>query len=594
MHRIKHLFRHLRVSPLVAGLLLACWALLFLAGCASLRQPADPAPEPPVQQEVSEADRLKSTTKLIDAGREKSLGNLSRAIVYYHEAVELDPENDAAHFELARLHAQQDELDDALGFAQTAVLLSPDNYFYQNLLGEIYMMLEDVPQAIRVFSHLAGEHPESAGFSYRLATAYLYNDQPEQALAVLNELEKQTGFSEEVSITRHRILIGMGLLDEAIEEVQRLIHFAPDEPAYYEWLAELYHETGQWDEAYEVYQQLLENDPEDPLVNFLMAGYYQETGQMDKAVGHLETAFRSPLLDVESKLAIIYSFFQLFEIDGAYPEEATRLVRMIMEAHPEEAEAHLIYGDFMVRAGDYEQARDAYVRGAQIDPSDFDLWHQILTLDAQLVDFESMKKHAEQSLAYFFEQPLLFLFNGLASMQLGDYEEAASSLEYALVITVDDEDLRSELHTLLGDTYHYMEEHALSDEHYETALKINPENSTALNNLSYHLAKRGIRLEEAERMSLMANRLRPDNPALLDTQGYILYRQGRYEEAGQWLRRALALGGDDNPLILEHYGDVLYRLGKPGEALEYWIKASEAGEGSDFLEQKIKDRTLYE
>jgi Tfp pilus assembly protein PilF len=101
-----------------------------------------------------------------------------------------------------------------------------------------------------------------------------------------------------------------------------------------------------------------------------------------------------------------------------------------------------------------------------------------------------MRAHSDMALEYFFEQPLLFLFNGLANLQLKNYEEAASSLEYGLAMTGFEDDLKGDFYSLLGDTYHYLNNHRQSDQYYEKALEINPENATVLNNYSYHLAVR--------------------------------------------------------------------------------------------------------
>jgi hypothetical protein len=40
---------------------------------------------------------------------------------------------------------------------------------------------------------------------------------------------------------------------------------------------------------------------------------------------------------------------------------------------------------------------------------------------------------------------------------------------------------------------------------------------------------------------------------------------------------------------------VLYKLGKKEDAIKYWEKAANAdGEKSEFLESKIRDKTIYE
>ena len=59
-------------------------------------------------------------------------------------------------------------------------------------------------------------------------------------------------------------------------------------------------------------------------------------------------------------------------------------------------------------------------------------------------------------------------------------------------------------------------------------------------------------------------------------------------------KKALENGGDKDGTILEHYGDVLFLSGATEEAVQYWLKAQEAGEGSELLEKKITDRQLYE
>ena len=50
--------------------------------------------------------------------------------------------------------------------------------------------------------------------------------------------------------------------------------------------------------------------------------------------------------------------------------------------------------------------------------------------------------------------------------------------------------------------------------------------------------------------------------------------------------------GIKNPKILEHYGDVLYKLNKNEEALKKWIESKQAGNNSEGLEKKIKEKKL--
>jgi Tfp pilus assembly protein PilF len=134
----------------------------------------------------------------------------------------------------------------------------------------------------------------------------------------------------------------------------------------------------------------------------------------------------------------------------------------------------------------------------------------------------------------------------------------------------------------------------LSDESYEEALKINPNDTYVLNNYAYYLSLRNVKLERAEEMSKKSNELERDNASYNDTYGWILYAMGKYVDAKLWLERAVANGAGNNAVILEHLGDVEYKLNNSQMALEYWIRAKKAGTGSDQLERKINEKKLIE
>jgi tetratricopeptide (TPR) repeat protein len=86
-------------------------------------------------------------------------------------------------------------------------------------------------------------------------------------------------------------------------------------------------------------------------------------------------------------------------------------------------------------------------------------------------------------------------------------------------------------------------------------LRIDPENSAALNTLGYLLADHGRDLAEAEGLVRKALAREPDNGAYLDSRGWVYYRQGRLDEARKDLERAVDLT-DRDPVVCEHLGDV--------------------------------------
>lgn len=573
-------------------MILLLGVLSMTTGCTTVQPAAAPPKESPAA--VSQIQQLQSSAIMVDATRQKALGNWAQAALLFLEAGKKDPLNDAAHFELSKIHAMQGEFEDALVYAQKAVDIDPANVYYQFLLADVLLLSSRMEEALGAYQAIAQEHPENVDYQFRLVNAYMQAEEYEKALGVLNHIETLTGYVEEIIFRKQKILMEMGDHERAIVETRKLMQAFPQESMFYEQLGRLYTETEQPEKAFEVYQKMLEADSENPMAFLLLADYYQNAGDTARAFVFLKDAFRSHELDTEAKGQILYTFYLLSQEDEKYLDQAIELSSILVEVHPDEAESYLIYGDFLVRQGQVEKARDVFLKGVALDPSNAEVWQQILILDSMLEDFEMMKLHSEQALEYFFEHPMIFLFNGIANTSLENYQQAASSLEMGLGVVASDQEMKEQFLTMLGDVYHYLENPSRSDGFYQQALELNPANATALNNYSYHLAQRRERLREAEAMARKANELENDNPAFMDTYGWVLYQLERYEEARQWIEKSIRADQQPGGSVLEHYGDVLYKLGQVEQAVEYWDKALKAGDGSPLLDRKVKNRTLYE
>lgn len=573
--------------------------LLAITGaCSSSKIPTEAPHRTPLTQRetVSEKDQLKSTALLIDASKQKMLGNWTQATARYQEAAKKDPNNDAAFFELAKIYVRSGDYEGAMELVKTAASIDPDNPYYQLLIADLHILKDDPEKATQIHEQLARKEPDNVRFQKKLLNIYLYTERYNEAIDVITHIENIQGYSEELSIQKKQLYIHLGMLDKAIEEGEKMIRFFPEEALFYELLGELYSQTGQEDKARDIYLDLLELMPDSHFPRLLLADHYLKKQDTQTAFTYLKESFDSQEMEIDTKVRIVFVYLFLAdeENEEKHIQKAKKLAQIIIETHPDDSESYFVYGDILNRNDQVEEARDQYLYGAQLDPSRLDVWQQILSLDLHLGDYEQMLEHSEMALGYFFEQPILFLFNGLAHMQLKDYESAASSLEYGLSINVSDEDLDQDFITMLGDVYHYLEIHEESDRFYQKAIDANPENAIALNNYSYHLALRRERLEEALAMSAKANEINPSNAAFQDTYGWINYQLGAYEDAKYWIGKALETSDDPSADILEHYGDVMYKLGNREKALQYWIKAKEAGNGSELLDKKIKDRTLYE
>jgi tetratricopeptide (TPR) repeat protein len=574
-------------------------AIISVTGCRSQKSAGNSQATLRTVKEASHIEQLESTARMIEATKHRVLGNYANAILLYSEAARIDPLNSAALYELAKLHIQQGYAADAEKFAVQAVLLDPGNKYFNLLLADIFFLQNKNDQGLKVHDHLAAIFPNDLDLQITRLSSLIYMERYTDAIKMFDHIERISGFNNEFSVQKQRVFVEMKRPDLALEEAKRLVSFYPQEIVYLEVLAEMYKENGQNDEARKVYYQMLEIQPDSPLANLLLADYYRSNGDEDKSFERIRTAFSTPLLDLEGKARIMASYYYLSEGDSMYTRQALELCHLLVEIHPDEAQAHAIYGDFLYRERKLEEARNLYHTAAALDPSELNYWHQLLSIESSLEDFKSMVNTSEKALEYFFEQPVLFFFNGIAHLQLKNYSSAIESLQSGKDLTFDNPELMSQFLILLGDTYFKLKEKDKSFRQYEEALALDPDNTYALNNYSYYLSVINANLEKAARMSARSLELDPDNASYQDTFGWIKYKMGDYQQAHLWIGKAIENSDNPSAVVYEHYGDVLYKLGKKEDAVRFWKKAlehqsDEEDDVSEFLERKILDRKLYE
>ena len=124
-----------------------------------------------------------------------------------------------------------------------------------------------------------------------------------------------------------------------------------------------------------------------------------------------------------------------------------------------------------------------------------------------------------------------------------------------------------------------------SDTFYRRALRLEPDNALALNNLAYSLSIRGLHLDQARMMAWRAVQAEPQSAAYADTYAWVLYQLGEYQEARFYIERAISLGG--NATHYEHLGDILWALEDHAAAKSAWRQALARDPSRHRLLQKI-------
>ncbi len=568
-------------------------ALSFFASCKTSRKVTE-SKKQNSSTGLQDKDKITFENIFFDANREKLLGNYDMAETLFLHALQIDPNSAASNYELANLYALKKDKTKALDFSKKAAFADPSNSWYQMLYAECLKQNKQPEEVAGVYEKLVKNNPDRIEFYYELANAYLYSNKLNDALKVYDKMEGLFGVTEEASIQKLAIYKSTKSFDKGVAEIQKLIKTFPKDAKYYGMLGELYQSNGMNDKALQAYTDLLKIDPDNAFVHLSLADFYRSQKQNDKAFEEIKIAFKSKELDIDTKIKILLSYY---EITNKFPElknDATELCKILVEVHPDEAKSFAMYGDFLIRDKKMEDARTQYRKAITLDKEKYAIWDNLLITDSSLNDLVSMEKDSKDAMELFPNQPLPYYYNGVANIQLKKYHEAIDAFTEGKEFVIEDKLILADFYARLGDAQNELKNYPASDAAYDKSLENAQDNANVLNNYAYFLSLRKVNLEKAGEMSKKSNELSPNNNSYQDTYGWILFQENKYDDAKVWIGKALENGGSADGTVLEHYGDVLYKLGETENALKYWIDAKKAGGTSEFIDKKIAGKKFYE
>lgn len=537
---------------------------------------------------------LKFNTHFYNALSLKTLESYEEALAEFNKCIKINPLNPTPFYEAALIYNLFSQGESAVENAKKAYYLNKENIWYQLLYAELLAVNGYSSKAALIYKQMIKKHPGNEQNYLLLADNYIYSGKFSEAIKIYNQLEKHKGLDKYIIIQKQKLYLENNDLKGAISEIKKLIEVDKRDLQAHEILSELYLLNNQKEKAFEVFKKILELDPEDAKVHLTLADYYRQEGDNKTSYNELKAAFSSSKLSIDVKVSILMSYYPISDEYEQMNTQALELCEILIEVHKNNPIAHAIYGDFLYKDGRNKEAKIQYKKVIAQDENRPQVWSQLLFIESELRDYSELELDSEKALQLFPTNPIYYFFNGIANSQLSNYKKAISSLEIGLQFVIDNPPLLTQFYSSLGDNYHYIKEDLNSDSLYDKALEIEPENVQVLNNYSYYLSLRNHNIEKAEEMSKKSNELSPKNPSFQDTYAWILYQQKKYYEAKTWIKKAYENGGNLSPVITEHYGDICFQLSDKEQALIFWKKAKTLGEGSQYLDKKIAEKTLYE
>jgi len=563
-------------------------------GAQAQDHPYYSAKDPKIKETLNKVDPKDYQNAFFKGLRYKILGNPDEALKAFGDCIRMDGKEAAPMYESAMIYFNKGDYDQAQFFIESACQIEPDNKWYQQLLATTFLENRQHTKAITSFKKLLEIEPKNEDWHFELASAYLLNNQARNAIKVYDDLEKYIGPYDMLFQQKKRIYNEIGDKAAAIKEVEKWVDAEPQNLDALNELAELYLLSGKQTKAIQAIEKSLALKADNASAFIMLSDLYRNKNELDKSFDYTKKAFGSQELGVDAKMRLLLTYYDWTDSDTMLLSKAYSLIDILLETHPNNAKPFTIAGDYYYRDDNLTAAKTNFLRAAELDPSRFPIWQQLMIISFDLKEYDEVITLSESVQELFPSQPTSYYFAGLAYMQEKKYSSATDQFHTGKLMVIDNPNLLAQFYASLGDAYHAQEEIPVSDDAYDKSLDIMPDNTYVLNNYSYYLSLRKKKLEKASDMMKRCVKLSPGQASYEDTYAWVLYQLKDYNTALIWIEKALASGGISSATIVEHYGDILYRLKRTNEALEQWQKAKELGSDSENLDQKIADKKLYE
>jgi len=550
--------------------------------------PDNKPPKSQIKKDKSDNDLLFNTI-YFNALKQKSLENYDQSLKIFQRCIKMKPNNIEVVYQASLISSFLGLSAEAILYSEQTVESKPKNIWYLRNHIENLLELPDYKLASEYLLKLVDLEPNNEVNFYQLADSYIYDKNYRKAISIYNRLEKIRGISKLTSMQKQKLYMQTKNFKMATNEIFKLSDKFPLDLEILEILAECYLLSDKRDLAFDIFKRIALLNPENGKIHLTLANYYRDKNNNNKSYDELRLAFSSIQLSLEVKISILASYFPLLTTNDTLKKQAYELCLIMINIHPLSPQVYAIYADLLFSDKKKNQAKEFYKKTLKIDKNFKDVWTQLLFIDVEQNNFDSLLLYSFDALNLFPTDPLYYYFYAISNLRINQPIIAFKYLELGIEYVYDNPPLLKEFQISLAESSNSLQEYSYSDSIYEKVLSVDPDNILVLNNFSYYLSLRKEKLEKAKTMSYKCNKLEPNNGTYQDTYAWVLFCLGEYVEARLWVEKAIKNGSDTSFVVLEHYGDILFKLNLKQEAIVQWKKAFSINVKSQSLMKKISN-----
>lgn len=515
--------------------------------------------------------------------------SVSRAEELFERALSQDSLHAPSMYQLALLRVDADSIEEGNRLCGKAMGIDSTNIWYRIAYGRTLLMMGRYSEALPEFKKITRSAPSNPENYHLLAAIYQQLAMPYSAIEVLDSAEIRTGLYPELHLNKCILLAEIGNLPRARTELERYRASFPYDVKAGMLLAAVYDYTKNDSLHAATLREVLAVEPTNPEALMRLYELSRRKGQEHEFVRAAVDMVWNSEIGFDTKAQIIKELTSDAKFCKRHLPQLTEMTRALVTQYPDRYEAVESHALFTIivsgnRSGGVDMVKSFFRK----HPDNASALEFITNFEGSQAQWDTIRHYYtlhHEALPK--EVSPLIMLADIERYIYKDKKAAESYLKDAFRIAANDS-VRSSIVSYQADVMHGEEQKTKAYKLYKKALKLNPDNASALNNYAYFLSLDSTDLARAEQMAARAVELTPGNASYLDTYAWVLFQQGHTQQALKIIKQAVSLDGMANSELLVHYGDILYATGEKFMARMYWRRALSAGHNAAEIEKRLK------